>query len=111
VLPPAPRQFTLFFRFESDDLTDESRAPCRPFFLPSRVPAAEVLVVDTDTTGTAAANIELDSRAGMMRRLLLEAGLDASFIEVTSHGEANLLVPTADGTLEPRNRRVEITVK
>jgi hypothetical protein len=25
-LPPAPRQFTLFFRFESDELTDESKA-------------------------------------------------------------------------------------
>src|SRR5689334_5043331 len=25
-LPPAPQRFTLFFRFESDDLTDESRA-------------------------------------------------------------------------------------
>jgi outer membrane protein OmpA-like peptidoglycan-associated protein len=32
-------------------------------------------------------------------------------VEVTSHGEADLLVPTADETFEPRNRRVEISVR
>ena len=26
-LPPAPRHFILYFRFESEELTDESRAP------------------------------------------------------------------------------------
>jgi outer membrane protein OmpA-like peptidoglycan-associated protein len=30
---------------------------------------------------------------------------------VTSHGEATLLVPTADNVNEPRNRRVDITVR
>jgi outer membrane protein OmpA-like peptidoglycan-associated protein len=37
--------------------------------------------------------------------------MDASMIEVTSHGEADLLVKTADQVLEARNRRVEITVR
>jgi len=43
--------------------------------------------------------------------MLIEVGLDASLIETTSHGEADLLVPTADNVAEPRNRRVEITVR
>jgi hypothetical protein len=30
---------------------------------------------------------------------------------VTSHGEGDLLVKTRDNTPEPRNRRVEITVR
>ena len=47
----------------------------------------------------------------MVRALLAEAGLDPASIEVTSHGEAALLVPTADDTYEPRNRRVEITIR
>jgi outer membrane protein OmpA-like peptidoglycan-associated protein len=42
---------------------------------------------------------------------LIEAGVDRSAIVVTSHGEATLLVPTADNVNEPRNRRVDITVR
>jgi outer membrane protein OmpA-like peptidoglycan-associated protein len=42
---------------------------------------------------------------------LIEAGLDGSSITVTSHGEATLLIPTADDVSEPRNRRVDITVR
>ena len=45
------------------------------------------------------------------RDLLIEAGLDASAIEVYSHGETDLLVQTPDETPEPRNRRVEIAVR
>jgi outer membrane protein OmpA-like peptidoglycan-associated protein len=32
-------------------------------------------------------------------------------IEVRSHGERDLLVQTPDGAREPRNRRVEISVR
>jgi outer membrane protein OmpA-like peptidoglycan-associated protein len=32
-------------------------------------------------------------------------------VAVESHGEGALLVRTADGVFEPRNRRVEITVR
>jgi outer membrane protein OmpA-like peptidoglycan-associated protein len=41
----------------------------------------------------------------------VSAGLDASTIDVTSHGDADLLIQTPDETLEPRNRRVEIAVR
>jgi len=41
----------------------------------------------------------------------VDAGLPASSIAVRSHGEGALLVRTADGVFEPRNRRVEITVR
>ena len=43
--------------------------------------------------------------------MLVDAGLASASIAVTSHGEADLLVRTADGVFEPRNRRVEITVR
>jgi peptidoglycan-associated lipoprotein len=114
ILPPAPRHFTLYFRFESDELTDASRALV-PDILKSvkEFPAAEVLVVGhTDTTGAPAANIGLGmKRAEMVRKLLVDAGLEAAYIEVASHGESDPLVPTGDEALEPRNRRVEITVR
>jgi outer membrane protein OmpA-like peptidoglycan-associated protein len=46
-----------------------------------------------------------------VRAILVDAGLSRSAVSVTSHGEAELLVRTADGVSEPRNRRVEITVR
>ena len=113
-LPPPPTHFTLFYKFDSDELTDDSRA-----LLPGVLtavkdrPVPEVVIIGhTDTIGTAASNVILGmKRAQAVRAMLIEVGLDASLIETTSHGEADLLVPTADNVAEPRNRRVEITVR
>jgi outer membrane protein OmpA-like peptidoglycan-associated protein len=46
-----------------------------------------------------------------VRTLLAGAGVDSSLIDVSSHGESDLRVSTADDVLEPRNRRVEISVR
>jgi outer membrane protein OmpA-like peptidoglycan-associated protein len=113
-LPPPPIHFMLFYKFDSDELTDESRA-----LVPSVLaavkdrPLPEVVIIGhTDTIGTAASNVGLGMRRAIaVRTLLLEAGLDAAYVQATSHGEADLLVPTADNVAEPRNRRVEITVR
>jgi outer membrane protein OmpA-like peptidoglycan-associated protein len=113
-LPPAPRRFTLYFRYESDELTDESRVVIPEILKTVRERTfPDVTVVGhTDTTGTSRANFELGlKRATTVRNLLVKAGLDASSIEVTSHGKADLLIRTADETREPRNRRVEIAVR
>ena len=113
-LPPPPGHFTLYFRFESDELTDESRALVDQILTTVKGrPQPEVAIVGhTDTMGAPTKNVELGlKRAMMVRTLLIEAGLDPATIEVTSHGEGDLLVRTADETPEPRNRRVEISVK
>ncbi len=113
-LPPAPKHFTLNFRFESDELTDESAALVPEILKAVKErPFADVSVVGhTDTTGTPATNFGLGlKRANAVRAILIKAGLDASFIDVVSHGEAEPLVRTRNGVLEPRNRRVEITVR
>jgi outer membrane protein OmpA-like peptidoglycan-associated protein len=113
-LPAAPRRFVLHFRFDSDDLTDQARAlvPSILRSVTSR-PVPDVVVVGhTDTAGARASNFALGlKRATVVRNLLVEAGLDASAIEVISHGETDLLLPTPDDTPEPRNRRVEIAVR
>jgi outer membrane protein OmpA-like peptidoglycan-associated protein len=71
-----------------------------------------MVVGHTDTMGAPKANIELGlDRATTVRALLVQAGLDASTVEVISHGETDLLVKTPDETPEPRNRRVEISVR
>lgn len=113
-LPPAPQRFTLRFRFDSDELTEESRTLVPEIVrIVKNRPAPDVLVIGhTDTIGAAASNFELGlKRAATARNLLVKAGLDGSFVEIISHGESDLLVPTGDGTAEPRNRRVEIAVR
>jgi len=113
-LPPAPRLFTLHFQFESDALTEESTALV-PEILRTvkQLSVPEVVVIGhTDTMGEHRANLALGlKRAISVRGILVDAGLASSTIEVTSHGEADLLVKTPDNTAEPRNRRVEITVR
>ena len=113
-LPPPSQRFTLYFRFESNELTDESRALLPEILKAIHArPVPDLIVIGhTDTTGTSAKNFELGrARALMVRGRLIEAGLDAGLIDVASHGESDLQIPTADETLEPRNRRVEISVR
>jgi outer membrane protein OmpA-like peptidoglycan-associated protein len=113
-LPAPPQHFMLYFRFESEELTEDSRALVPEILQAVKTrPFPDVAVVGhTDTTGTRTGNFELGlRRARSIRTRLVDAGVDASVIEVSSHGEADLLIKTADEVLEPRNRRVEITVR
>ncbi len=113
-LPPAPVHFTLYFRFESDELTDESRALLPEILQTVRQRAIpEVLVIGhTDTMGTPQANLQLGmTRATAVFRILIQVGFDPATIEVRSHGESDPLVKTPDQTPEARNRRVEISVR
>ena len=113
-LPETPRHFNLYFREATSDLTDESRVIV-PDILTAvkarKVP--EVTVIGhTDTTGSTASNYKLGlERAQAVRALLLQAGLDTSLVDAESHGEADPLQRTPDNTDEPRNRRVEITIR
>jgi outer membrane protein OmpA-like peptidoglycan-associated protein len=113
-LPPPLRHFTLYFRFDSNELTDESRALLRDVMaaVSGRAAPDVAIVGHTDTAGTPTANFQLGlKRATTVRNLLVTAGIDPSVIDVTSHGEADPLVRTPDETAEPRNRRVEISVR
>jgi outer membrane protein OmpA-like peptidoglycan-associated protein len=104
----------LNFRFESDALTDQSRALLPEILRVVRDrPFANVAVTGhTDTMGTPEVNYELGlKRASTVRKLLIEAGLDVAQIDVSSLGETDPLVRTADHTAEPRNRRVDIAVR
>jgi len=113
-LPPAPKQFVLQFTFESDTLTDESTALIPAILAAVKaLPVPEVVIIGhTDTMGDRKSNLALGLRRAMrVRNILVEAGLPASTLDVTSHGEADPLVKTRDNTPEPRNRRVGITVR
>ena len=113
-LPPPPQRFTLFFRFESDALTDLSQALIPDILAAVKKHAVQdvIIIGHTDTMGTQPANFGLGlKRAMMVRSILVQAGLDGSTIDATSVGELDLLVKTSDETPEPRNRRVDIFVR
>ena len=113
-LPRAPQSFLLFFPLESNELTAESRARVPEILKAMALHSVpEVVVIGhTDTTGDRDANVALGrERATAVSRLLIDAGLESSMIEVVSHGEVDPLVRTPDETFEPRNRRVEITIR
>ncbi len=112
--PLQPKTFILYFIVGTNNLTNESVQQL-PEILESikEFPAAEVAVVGhTDRTGTQRRNAQLAlQRAETIRDLLIAEGLDPALIQVDSHGENNPLIETADNVPEPRNRRVEVTVR
>jgi hypothetical protein len=74
--------------------------------------AAQIDVIGhADTVGSAESNLALsEQRAAVVADELIRQGVPATAIATVGRGEDDLLVPTADGVDEPRNRRVEIVV-
>lgn len=113
-LPPPPAHFILYFQKDKPDLTDESKPLVEKIAQSIRERAgADVSIVGhTDTTGDRQKNFTLGlNRAKMMLELLKNQGLELSEAQVASHGQDNPLIPTGPSVDEPRNRRVEISVR
>ena len=112
--PILPHHFRLYFILGSDALTPESKAAYHAVFddIEQR-PVYEIEVIGfTDTLGDLPYNQALSlRRAAAIRDALVRDGLDRQAIAIAGRGKRDLLVPTADQTPEPRNRRVEITVR
>jgi outer membrane protein OmpA-like peptidoglycan-associated protein len=112
--PILPAHFRLYFILASDQLTSDSQLAYRSVFDDiRRRPAYEVEVIGhTDTLGDLAYNQRLSlDRAAAIRGSLVRDGLAPNTISTAGRGKLDLLVPTADQVPEPRNRRVEITVR
>jgi outer membrane protein OmpA-like peptidoglycan-associated protein len=113
-LPGRPASFLLYFLEGKDELTAESRVEMEKIFAElKRRPAPDIVVIGhTDTVGSIASNDKLSlARAQRMRELMIELGLPPEHILATGRGEREPLIPTDDNTPEPRNRRVEISVR
>ena len=112
--PILPHHFRLYFILGSPELTPESKIAYRAVFDDTKQrPVYEIEVIGfTDTLGDLTYNQALSlRRAAAIRDTLVRDGLDRQAISIAGRGEHDLLVPTADQTPEPRNRRVEITVR
>jgi outer membrane protein OmpA-like peptidoglycan-associated protein len=112
--PVLPSHFVLYFEKDSDTLTPPSARQYQAVFTDiKRRPVYEVEVIGhTDTLGNPPHNQQLSmSRAVMIRDRLVRDGISPKSISVAGRGQLDLAVPTADQVAEPRNRRVEITVR
>jgi len=108
-----PHHFHLYFILGSDELNRESKIAYRAVFddIKHR-PIYEIEVIGfTDTLGDLPCNQSLSLARAAIRGGLVRDGLDRDAILIAGRGKLDLLVPTADQSPEPRNRRVEITVR
>ena len=111
--PARPVSLVLYFT-EGSTLSDESKAVVdRMFAEIAKRPAAEITVIGhTDTVGNDAFNDKLSlERAQAVREILIGMGVPAPNITAAGRGRRELLVPTGDNVNEPRNRRVELSVR
>ncbi len=70
------------------------------------------MIGHTDTFASKEYNQKLSmERAAAIKKRLVHDGLDPKSISIAGRGERDLLVKTPNGVHEPRNRRVEITVR
>ena len=112
--PARPVSFLLYFLEGKDELTPDSQQVMRDITAEiARRPVPEIAIIGhTDRVGTVAFNDALSlRRAQKVRDDFVNLGIPADRIQVAGRGEREPLVPTDDEVAEPRNRRVEISVR
>jgi outer membrane protein OmpA-like peptidoglycan-associated protein len=112
--PALPEHFILYFESGGAKLTAESLA-LLPQILASaekRVTVDMSVIGHSDTVGRTEVNEALSlKRAQTVADVMQSQGLRVETLSVESHGKRNLLIATPVETPEPRNRRVEITIR
>ncbi|EGF92188.1 ompA family protein [Asticcacaulis biprosthecium C19] len=113
VAPPARRNFTVYFPFNSATPTADGLAVISAAAQQARSqPGAPVTVTGhADTSGSAPYNIQLSqNRARMVADGLIQMGVPASAVNTDWKGEAQPAVPTGNGVKNAENRRATISI-
>jgi outer membrane protein OmpA-like peptidoglycan-associated protein len=116
--PVPPKSYTLYFLTGGTDLAPDSQATMDAMLadMAARKAAEVVITGHTDTIGGGGDNDRLSlARAKAVAATMSEAfaakGVKSDAIATVGRGERELLVKTPDQMAEPKNRRVEITVR
>jgi len=112
--PPEAVHFILYFLSDSIELRSVSKQklPEIAALVKQRWPTTISVVGHSDTQGDKQYNLALSMRrAQAVRRQLVRTGVRKSAIEISSHGEENPLIQTADNVANAKNRRVEVIVR
>ncbi len=113
-LPGKPATFLVYFLEGKDELTAASNVELKNVFAEiKRRPEPDVMIIGhTDSVGGDAYNDKLSlARAERMRELLVGLGIPSARIQLAGRGKREAMVQTQGGVAEPRNRRVEISVR
>ena len=113
-VPPPPIHYILYFESDSVRLLPASvqLLPEIVDTIQQRAPTRISVVGHSDTRGDKAYNLDLSKRrATAVKQQLVDRGVDDTFMDVSSHGEENPLVKTADNVSNTKNRRVEVVVR
>ncbi len=112
--PAPPVSFIMYFKTDSSVLSTESLALLTKVLDVFHARKATDIIISghTDAVGSVDYNRSLSlRRAKTVADILVARGIDRQIIQMTYHGKGNPLIPSSDGVPEPRNRRVEITVR
>jgi len=112
--PPRPISFTLYFESGSDEFTEQSNQEVKRLLAEmGRRQAPDITVIGhTDLVGPDPSNDALSlQRAERVKSILVGMGIPNERILTAGRGRREPLIPSADGVIEPRNRRVEISVR
>jgi outer membrane protein OmpA-like peptidoglycan-associated protein len=113
-MPPRPISFTLYFESGTDEFTDQSKQEIKRVIAEmARRQAPEITVIGhTDQVGPDPTNDALSlQRAERVKSILVGMGIPPQRILTAGRGRREPLVRAAEGVSEPRNRRVEISVR
>lgn len=111
---PAPYNAKLYFLLDQTVFSPESEQESKEVYqtLLKRNDKEIIISGHTDTSASNAYNDALSQRrAEKVRQDLIDLGVSAEVIHISSEGENRLLVSTPDETVEVLNRRVEINVR
>lgn len=112
-MPTPPVRFILYFERDVELATEAKQlVPQILAAIQERRSVDTSVVGHADTAGSREYNYRLSRRrAEAVAQLLVAGGVAPETLDVTSHGKDNPAVPTGDNVSEPRNRRVEVTVR
>ncbi len=112
--PILPERFTLNFISGKDALVEGSEKIIEALFadIARRSDYTVEVVGHTDRESSDKFNDRLSlRRANMVRQQLIKRGAEQNKITAVGRGERDPIIATPDGKAEPKNRRVEVTVR
>jgi outer membrane protein OmpA-like peptidoglycan-associated protein len=114
VRPETPVVYIVYFETGGTEMTADSKRMIVEVVeaIKTRNPLEITVSGHTDSVGSIEFNRVLSlKRAHAVASILVSQGVREELIEITYHGKENPLIRTPDGVAEPRNRRVEITIR
>lgn len=112
--PKRATTYVLYYLNGKVEITPESQSVVSKLRddLKTRSTPEIIVVGHTDLVGSTEYNDALSlERAKDVRNILIATGIPSDLISISGRGKRDPVIKTADGVSEPRNRRVEISIR